>query len=94
LRSQISEVFEQHPVNEDVTTAHFLQEYQSGAVVEEFDELAVPVLQRPRQLRSCGGRTQDGRNNRAFPLYELAEKRPNLLVLPGADSAVADKNRC
>src|SRR6516165_4567076 len=54
---------------------------------------AVPVLQRPRQFRGCGGRTQDGRNNGTFPLHELAEKRLHLLVLPGADTTVTDKNR-
>lgn len=52
------------------------------------------ILQGPGQLRHCIGRTQDGRNNGTFPLHELAEKRLNLLVLPGADTPVTDKNRC
>ena len=54
----------------------------------------MPVLQRPRQLRGCTNRTQDGRNYGTFPLHELAEKRLNLLVLPGANATISDENRC
>ncbi len=52
------------------------------------------VFQRPWQLRRCFGRSQDCRNDRTFPLHELVEKGLNLLVLPGANTAIAHKNRC
>ena len=35
----LGEVFEQHSVDEDVATAHFLQENQLTAVIEEFDKV-------------------------------------------------------
>ena len=36
---QISKVIEQHPVNENVATTHFLQEDQLGTMVEKSDEV-------------------------------------------------------
>jgi hypothetical protein len=39
LRSQLGKLIEQHPVGEDVATAHLLQENQPGAVVEKLDKL-------------------------------------------------------
>jgi hypothetical protein len=39
LGRQVGEVFEQHAVDEDVATTHFLKENQLGAVVEELNKL-------------------------------------------------------
>lgn len=39
LRSQIGEVIEQHPVDENIATADFLQERKSGTLVEERDKI-------------------------------------------------------
>ena len=45
---QISKIIEQHPVDEDVATAHFLQENQLGALVEELDKLEWCISVQPK----------------------------------------------
>ena len=51
------------------------------------------ILQRPRQLRRFGCVRQDRRNDGTFPPHKLAEEGLNLLILPWANTTIADKNR-
>ncbi len=48
LSVNIGEIFEEHPVDEDVATAHFLQENQLGAVVEELDKISWRISVPPK----------------------------------------------
>jgi hypothetical protein len=39
IEGHLGEVFQQHPVDEDVAAAHLLEENQLSAVIEELDEV-------------------------------------------------------